>query len=263
MNREFSPGKIRKVAERLKRIPFDQSTYYNATVAPQEALDFLAMLGGLKPVYVLGRGFDDRRWVAGVRALSVELGLFVIDGPPFLPVVGETTLPDWFRELAEASETRHPVGYISRIEALAEEVLRLGEVGRLDVAQEAHLFGYPECCVREYHEKQRRVSETEFAIALRACGGDETRLREQAAQSIEIKPRDDEEARALRPRWVMAPFGSYFLCEACQADPESPGRHLAARLRRFAHKSDPQLAAVLERVVKESPVYQGVSAPVG
>jgi hypothetical protein len=260
MNREFSPGKIRKVAERLKRIPYDQSTFYNATVAPQEALDFLAMLAGLKPVYMLGRGFDDPGWMRGIRTLSVELGLYVIDGPAFLPPAGESPHPAWFRELAEARVARHAVSYVTRLERLAVDVMRLAESGRIEAADEARLLGYPECCVREYHAKQRRITEAEYAIALRQSGGDEARLRERIPASPEFLPRDEAEARALRPEWVMAPFGSFFLCETCQASPESPGGRLSVRLRRFVQKTDPELFALLGRIVRESPVYRRASA---
>jgi len=259
MNPEFSPGKLRKVAERVKRIRFDTSSYYNLSVAPQEALDFLAMLGGIKPVYVLGRGFDDPRWVAGIREISVDLNLFVIDGPPFLPQIEQSTLPDWYRSLAEAGGMQHAISYITRIESLAEEVMLRVQTGRLPPALEARLFAFPECCVREYHAKRQRVTETEYRIALRACEGDEARLRQRFDGSFEILPESEEESQALHPRWVMAPFTSFFLCAACEASPESPGQTLAGRMKRFLQKTDKDMFAVLAKIVSESPVYAGTT----
>jgi hypothetical protein len=255
MNPEFSPGKLRKIAERVKRIRFDTSSYYNLSVAPQEALDFLAMLAGLKPVYVLGRGFDDANWINGIRALSVDHNLFVVDGPPFLPEREPAAMPDWYRDMAEAAGMRHAVSYITRIEAIAEEVMLRSQSGRLSPAVEARLFAYPECCVREYHAKQRRVSETEYRIALRARGGDEDKLREGIGGALEIRPENDEEARALQPRWVMAPFTSFFLCAACEAAPDSPGWTTSARMKRLLQKTGKEMFTVLAKIVNESPVY--------
>jgi hypothetical protein len=44
-------------------------------------LDFLAMLAGLKSVYLLGRGMDAPSWVADVSRIATAIGLHVELGP--------------------------------------------------------------------------------------------------------------------------------------------------------------------------------------
>jgi hypothetical protein len=46
----------------------------------QETLDFLAVIAGLKPVYLLGRGFDDPQWVRRVINIANKLDLHIIKG---------------------------------------------------------------------------------------------------------------------------------------------------------------------------------------
>ena len=260
MNREFSLGKLRKAAERLKQIPWDTASNYNRLVAPQEILDFLAMLGGLKPVYVLGRGFDDPRWIRGIRELSVDLGLFVLDGLPWEPPVAEGPLPLWYREYLHRLEFQRVVSYIARLEPVAEEVFPLSQSGYVTEAEEARLLGYPECCVRGYHATLRKINEAEYGIALRDSGGDPENLRARLKEGFVIEARDEEEARALEPNWSLAPFTSVFLCESCQAMEESPGRRLSDRMSRFLAKIDPPLHGILTRIIAESPAY-GVKNP--
>jgi hypothetical protein len=255
VNRDFSIGKLRKTAERLKQIPWDTTSNYNRLVAPQEILDFLAMLGGLKPVYALGRGFDDPQWIRGIRELSVDLGLFVLDGMPWEPPEAEGPLPLWYREYLRRLKLGRVVSYVARLEPVAEEVLPLTQSGLVTEADEARLLGYPECCVRAYHATLRAISLAEYQIALRDSGGDPERLRARLNDGFVIEARDEPEAQALEPNWVLAPFTSVFLCEPCQASPDSPGKHLSARMSRFLAKIDPWLHGILIRIVAESPAY--------
>jgi hypothetical protein len=256
VNREFSPGKVRKVAQRLKQIPWNPASAYNRAVAPQEALDYLAMLSGLKPVYVLGRGFDDPAWIRGIREISVDLGLYVLDGLPLRPPEREGPLPVWFREYIRSREPRRVVSYVARLEKVAAEMLLLSQSGEAEEADEARLLGYPECCVRFHHDALRRIAEAEYAIALRDCGGDPERLRARLREGVSIQARSEEEARALEPDWVMAPFTSVFLCADCQASDQSPGRRLSGRMERLASRIDPGLHAILLQIAQRSPLHR-------
>jgi len=255
MNREFSLGKLRKAAERLKQIPWDTTSNFNRLVAPQEILDYLAMLGGVKPVYILGRGFDDPLWIRGIRGLSVDLGLFVLDGLPWEPLAIEGPLPLWYREYLRRLELQHVVSYIARLEPVAEEVFPFSQSGHATEADEARLLGYPECCVRAYHATLRKINEAEFGIALRDSGGHPEKLRTRLKEGFVIEARNEEEARALEPNWVLGPFTSVFLCESCQAAENSPGRRLSDRMDRFLAKVDPPLHGILTRIIAESPAY--------
>jgi len=260
VNREFSLGKVRKVAERLKQIPWDSSSAYNRLVAPQEILDYLAMLGGHKPVYLLGRGFDDPGWTRGIRELSVDLGLFVLDGLPWTPPEAEGPLPMWYREYLHRLEPRHIVSCIMRQESIAEQVFPLTQSGQVTEAVEARLLGYPECCVRAYHAALRRIAEAEYRIALEDSGGDPETLRSRLKTGFVVQPRGEAARLELEPNWVLAPFTSVFLCAACQASEEGPGRELSGRMSRFLAKIDPRLHRILSRVAAESPAY-GAQAP--
>ena len=55
--------RLRSALKKLRQVRFDRSDSANVGMAPQEMLDFPAMLAGLKPVCLVGRGFDDPDWV--------------------------------------------------------------------------------------------------------------------------------------------------------------------------------------------------------
>jgi hypothetical protein len=114
---------LRNTLKKLRRIPFDEANYANVMMAPQEMLDFLAMTAGLKPVCLVGRGFDDPSWINGVVELAQQMKLHVIQGWPWEAVGDES--PDWFREVSQ--ENPKPQGdivYICRARGPAEAVAK-------------------------------------------------------------------------------------------------------------------------------------------
>ena len=80
MLKSVDKPRLRNALNKLRRIPFDRGDPYNQAIAPQEMLDFLAMISGLKPVVLIGRGFDDPQWVKGVKSIANEMRLHVIQG---------------------------------------------------------------------------------------------------------------------------------------------------------------------------------------
>ena len=56
MLKSVDKPRLRNALKKLRRIPFDRGDPYNQAIAPQEMLDFLAMISGLKPVVLIGRG---------------------------------------------------------------------------------------------------------------------------------------------------------------------------------------------------------------
>ena len=66
MSKSVDKPRLRNALKKLRRIPFDREDPYNLATAPLEMLEFLAMIAGLKPVVLIGRGFDDQNWIKGV-----------------------------------------------------------------------------------------------------------------------------------------------------------------------------------------------------
>ena len=256
MNPEFSLGKIRKIAETLKRVPVDRSTPYNATVAPQEVLDYLAMLAGIKPVYLLGRGFGDPAWVRGILRLSSEHGLFMLRGDALEPPTVETGIPAWYTEHLERKTPRAPVVYITKSRAAGEEIGGLMDGGEISHAGEARLFGFPECCVAAHHALKRAVDRAEYELVRRVAGGEEARMRQILDNGEPVTPESDEERRALEPDWVLCPFTSFFMCDACRDGEAGPARKISGRQMRFAKKVDKALYGVIAEIVRISPAYR-------
>jgi hypothetical protein len=113
---------LRNTLKKLRVLPLDGANHHNAMMAQQEMLDYLALINGQKPVYLLGRGFDDPRWVAGAVAIAIEAGLQVIEGPPWDAQGLDKTMPAWFREHLDKQNPTAPVFYICRTKAAAEAV---------------------------------------------------------------------------------------------------------------------------------------------
>jgi hypothetical protein len=61
---------LRSTLKKLRALPLDGTGPANIMMAPQEMLDFLAIRAGIKPVHLLGRGFDDAKWIEGVLAMA-------------------------------------------------------------------------------------------------------------------------------------------------------------------------------------------------
>jgi hypothetical protein len=83
-------------------------------MAPQEMLDFLAVRAGIKPVFLVGRGFDDAQWIGGAVAIAQKAGMQVTEGPFWDTQVEDRTLPGWFREHFRANKPRGNGVYITK-----------------------------------------------------------------------------------------------------------------------------------------------------
>ena len=114
--------RLRSALKKLRQVRFDRSDSANVGMAPQEMLDFLAMLAGLKPVCLVGRGFDDPDWVAGVEALARGMNLNVISGPKWYAQPEHEGLPDWYAETEVPGPAERPVLYFCKSRPIAGEV---------------------------------------------------------------------------------------------------------------------------------------------
>ena len=92
--------RLRNALKKLRQVPLDHTNPANVAMAPQEMLDYLAMLAGLKPVCLVGRGFDDSDWVAGVERLAREMRLQVVNGAKWHAESEHAGLPDWYSDVA-------------------------------------------------------------------------------------------------------------------------------------------------------------------
>jgi hypothetical protein len=113
---------LRNTLTQLRAISFDRSVPANASMAPQEMLDFLAMLAGIKPVYLLGRGFDDPQWVEGLVALARKKRLYLLEGPMWDAGPVSPGAPIWLHDYLNTTQGDGPAFYICRTRANAEAV---------------------------------------------------------------------------------------------------------------------------------------------
>ena len=74
----LNKSRLRNTLKKLNRIgPGD----VDPLVVAQEALDYLSMMAGIKPVMLLGRGYNDQGWIKGVLQIATDQNLQVIEGP--------------------------------------------------------------------------------------------------------------------------------------------------------------------------------------
>ena len=78
-------ARLRNTLKKLAAIGHGATDSDDHATAAQEALDFLAMLAGLKPVAMLGRGFADRHWIEGTVKIATDLELHIVEGPYWDP----------------------------------------------------------------------------------------------------------------------------------------------------------------------------------
>src|SRR5947209_1611537 len=94
---------LRSTLKKLRALPLDPANHANVMMAPQEMLDFLALRAGIKPVFLLGRGFDDPQWIEGALEISRKAGLHIVEGPMWDAQTDDEGLPRWFRDHLDAA----------------------------------------------------------------------------------------------------------------------------------------------------------------
>jgi len=219
----------------------------DASVAGQEMLDFLAMLDGLKPVLLVGRGLDDERWIAGVLGVARSLGLAIVEGGYWAARPPPAGLPAWYVGHVAARLAAGRAWGVTASDAVAAELRALASGDGPDLACEARLLGYPECCVAAHYDRADAWHRLTLAVLGRRAGGDATRMRALIEDGAKIAPETVEEKAlyAEATGFATLPFTSWNLCASCVTDPAGPSARLAARYRALAEAVDPQLAALL------------------
>lgn len=215
--------------------------------AAQEALDFLAMAVGLKPVLLLGRGLDATPWLRAVLQLAIDRGFHVVEGPCWEAEIALEGLPGWYAERTAAAISGMRAHYVCKARATARAVAAACRGGAPTVDEEARLLGYPPCCVAAHYRRARAWHGAWLAMLTRVAGGDEAAMRRLFDDNVRLEPDTDDESGALEAATTFrrAPFTSVNMCADCETAPDSSAMALAARYRALAETVAPELARVL------------------
>ena len=251
--------RLRSALKRLRRIQFDRSEPIDVAMAAQEMLDFLAMLAGLKPVCLLGRGFDPPGWASGVERLAREVGLHVLLGPKWYAEPKHAGLPDWFPETAPIDAVDAPAMYVCKSGHLARQVSAIWAGGAPTVEQEARLLGYPHCCVRD-HYRRARMHHDAFSLMLsRIANGDQDEMRRLVREEVDLTAETDQEKALLMEACTVraAPYTSILMCGSCAVDANGPAMRLSRQYEHLARATDPLLPSEIEVFQDALTAYQG------
>ncbi len=244
-------ARLRNTLKKFHRIPSDRSDPHDAHTGAQEALDFLAMMAGRKPVMLLGRGYNDPVWIKGVLQIAAEAKLHVVEGPYWdasADAGAGADLPDWYLDHTRQAFAEHRAWYICRARATSDEVADICETAAVTVAQEARLLDYPECCVRAHYEKAAAYQRVWLDLLRRKAGGDEAGAAEMLASNEPLEPETDEDRKRLQAamRTVPVPFTSINACDGCiDGGPRAPANLKSIEMRELAAELDKGLLAAL------------------
>ena len=234
-------AKLKSALRKLRQIPFDRSEFANVLMAPQEMLDFLAMLAGLKPVYMLGCGFDDPTWVRGVTELAKSMGLKITAGLTWKSQPKHSDLPDWYVELLSSREgPPSSAVYICKSRDTNAAVEDLCSRPTVTIEEEAKLLGYPVCCVADRYRGIRLMETTLYNMTLRVSGADIDEMKRIILEDVQMTPETSEELAAAEDLHggAFAPFTSISMCRKCAADPNSVAYAISAKYEALARSVD-------------------------
>ena len=237
---------VRGVVRSLLKVPTDRSELHAKMVAAQDTLEFAAMLLGIKPVFLLGRGFDDHMWVSGVKGIAAKLGVAaIIEDAYWDNDYSKLDLPSWYREIRRSHQR---ATYICADRGLVSEIRKISARGWVSPAEEARLLGYPLCCVEDHHQRMLVMAETFFRGAMLAAKGNEAEARENILADVQFELEGELAARmkeAMESR--MCRFTSVHMCPGCAATPRSPAGILSKQYTKLASDLDLALFEELDQ----------------
>ena len=241
-------SRLRNTLKKLKKIPSDRTDMREAQAGAQEALDFLAMMAGEKPVMLLGRGYNDPIWITGVLQVATNTKLHIVEGPFWdaSPDAGAgADLPDWYLDHTRRAFTEHRAWYISRAKSVADEVAEICETAAITVADEARLLNYPDCCVRAHYDRAAEYQRIWLDMLRRKAGGDDQKAADLLAANEPLEPETDEDIKRLEAamRAIPVPFTSINACDACiNGGPSAPANVKSLEGRALANEIDEGLS---------------------
>jgi hypothetical protein len=241
-------SRLRNTLKKLNKIPSDRTDMREAQAGAQEALDFLAMIAGEKPVMLLGRGYNDPIWITGVLQVATNTKLHIVEGPFWdaSPDAGAgADLPDWYLDHTRRAFTEHRAWYISRAKSAADEVAEICETAAITVADEARLLNYPDCCVRAHYDRAAEYQRIWLDMLRRKAGGDDQKAADLLAANEPLEPETDEDIKRLEAamRAIPVPFTSINACDACiNGGPSAPANVKSLEGRALANEIDEGLS---------------------
>jgi len=238
---------LRNTLKKLAAMGHQGGESHDRATAAQEALDFVAMLAGIKPVLLLGRGFDDAQWLEGALRIATDLRLHVVEGAYWDAEPSYAGLPEWYSEHARAAFQGYRAHYVCKARAVAHEVAELCRSGTPSIEDEARLLGYPRCCVEAHHGRERDYQLAWLSVLEREAGGDEAGMRRLLANGAALAPATGGERARLEAAMAVqiAPFTSVNMCAACAGSSDGPARSMSRRYGELARSLDPGLARSL------------------
>ena len=241
-------SRLRNTLKKLNKIPSDRNDMREAQAGAQEALDFLAMMAGEKPVMLLGRGYNDPIWIKGVLQVATNTKLHMVEGPFWdaSPDAGAgADLPDWYLDHTRRAFTEHRAWYISRAKSAADEVAEICETAAITVADEARLLNYPDCCVCAHYDRAAEYQRIWLDMLRRKAGGDDQKAADLLAANEPLEPETDEDIKRLEAamRAIPVPFTSINACDACiNGGPSAPANVKSLEGRALANEIDEGLS---------------------
>jgi len=209
-----------------------------ATELETECLDFIAMVSGLKPVFLLGRGVDHPEWVEGVISLSEDLELNVSKGP-FWDATPYGSLPSWYKKHCQKELSHLQAFYIASGKETVSAVSRINKAsGRLGMSEEARLLGYPDCCVAAHYHRALRYHRATISILKRLAKGNEGQMHSLLTGGANFAPATKEEIADFEEAFSIYPatHGSWNMCSRCVSNPDSLSKKLSTAYRNLLGK---------------------------
>jgi len=224
----------------LRKLPIGDDPDF-APVFAQEALDFLAVIADAKPVYVLGRPPLDEDWDKAILGAARALRLHVAEGPYWQAEDSLGGFPAWFRDDVQEKLAGLTATYISKTPIAPPR----------NVADEARLLGFPECCVAAHYTRERAFNAAWLEDLRIAANGDEAQMRRlmDADEGLDFDdlPEETLARYAAAADFEPAPFTSINMCAACRDDKNSPARAIGELYAALARDIDPKLYGLLRR----------------
>jgi hypothetical protein len=224
----------RALAAALARVAPDRRA-----ISWQDGLDLLAVMAGLKPLCLLGRGDGDAMWTDALGEAASCADLTAIAASPWEPDDAEDPLPRWYRDATARRRARRTVLYLCRDDATLDAVAALSRKGRVTADEEAVLLGYPRCCVEQHHRQAVGFAHLTAAMAARAAAGDRARMVRMIEAGAAPMPASSEEWERYRALTAIAPsrWTSVNLCRSCAGGGDGPARRLERAYERLAARA--------------------------
>jgi hypothetical protein len=237
------PSVLIEIGRKLSTLLKNQDDTADRRELVAEIHDFLAMLDGVKPVFLHGRGLAPLNWIEEVLEMANDLGLYIIEGP-FWDATAYEDFPKWYADHCRAELEPYRAWYICNDETLAEAVQNINNAaGRLSMTEEAQRLGYPECCVNTHYERARRYHRGTLSILKRLANGDDIEMQKLFVSGAQIAPVTQQEIDDFDAAFdIHEPqLGSWNMCLACARGASNTSKTLSRQYSDVIKKAELRL----------------------